>query len=96
MNDQGPRRLPSTHRPVIMVTMATQSNDPSPGPGRRGVKGPWGSHHPVPPEAQGQAQAQPPGAGAAHLDGVFNEDHSLVQAQVPPSRSACGQREHGG
>ena len=50
-------------------------------------------------EASGAAPAQPHEPQGkhrpTHLDGVFDEDHSLVQAQIPPGCGACGQREHG-
>ena len=50
---------------------------------------PQGKRPPSPHKPQGK---RPP----THLDGVFDEDHSLVQAQIPPGRGACGQRGHGG
>lgn len=54
-------------------------------PGRRGFKGPSGQPSPS-PHSPRQAQAQPPGAGTAHLDRVFDKDHGLLKAQVPHSR----------
>lgn len=53
------------------------------------MKGPAEQRLPSPHKPQGK---RPP----THLDGVFDEDHSLVQAQIPPGRGACGQRGHGG
>lgn len=49
--------------------------------------------------ASGAAPAQPHEPQGkhrpTHLDGVFDEDHSLVQAQIPPGCGTCGQRGHG-
>lgn len=58
------------------------------------MQGRAGHPPPSPHKIQRQAQAQALGAGATHLDGIFDEDHSLVEAQSSPGLSACGQRGH--
>ena len=67
--------------------MTVRPSNHSLAPGRRG-EGAGGAAPAHPHKPQGKHRP-------THLDGVFDEDHSLVQAQIPPGRGACGQRGRG-